>query len=269
MSVNRYLLIGFILFAWALEATAQEGNEERALAIMQRHYEQMTTRNWRSDVIMQLVDRSGKVQTRHLKRLSKTDENDQEKYHLRFIDPPRIKNTTLLLIEQNSRVDDIWFYLPAIKKIKRIAGANLRASYMGTEFSFKDLKREKVNPAHNRYVFVEKKMLCGMEHHVIDAFPVSKEEQVEQGYKRRRFWIREDNHLAARIDFYDEDGDFLKTLVGSDMHEVGASGKTRYHQLTMTNRKGAKTIIQFQLLRINEEDPADKYFTKTYLLKNR
>ena len=45
--------------------------------------------------------------------------------------------------------------------------------------------------------------------------------------------------------------------------------RARYYTLTMTNRKGVKTILQFQMIRINEEAPDDKYFTKGYLLRGR
>jgi hypothetical protein len=268
MKIGNFIFFVLILVFLPLTALSQQDDTERkGLDIMLKHYGQMKTRNWRSDVTMELVDLAGKVQHRHLKRLSKTDAKDREKYHLRFLDPPRIRNTTLLMVEHIEREDDIWAYFPAIKKVQRISGANLRSSYMGTEFSYKDLKREKVDPEKNKYLFEKMEDIYQMAHYVIKAVPISKREKIEQGYQYRKLWIRQDNYLATRIEYYDEDGDHLKTLIGSDLRVVGESGKSRYFQLVMANTKGVKTILKFRMLRIDEEDPADKYFTKTHLMR--
>jgi hypothetical protein len=241
--------------------------EKKGREIMRKNYKQATTKNFRSDVIMKLIDRRGRTQTRHLKRISKTDDKDQERYLLIFTQPPDYRGTALLTIEHTGRDDDTWLYLPAIRKIRQMAGANLRNSYVGSEFSYKDLKREKVKPGINRYVLVKHEAVGGVDHYVIDAFAVSSKEKAEQGYKRRRIWVRSDNHLASRIDFYDKDGDFLKRLTAKDMRDVGKSGKTRYYEITMTNRKGVKTVLTFQMIRINEQPPDDKFFTRGYLMR--
>ncbi len=254
----------------ALSASAARTDaEKKGLEIMLKYYHQMTTKNFRSDVVMQLIDASGRVQTRHLKRLSKTDADDCEKYLLIFYAPPTLKGTALLIVEQKDRDDDVWFYMPAIRKMKRISGSNMRSSYVGTEFTYRDIKREKIDPTQNRYVFVKEEMLRGVKHYVVDVFPISKKAKDEWGYHHRRLWIRSDNYLVTRSDFYDESGRFLKRLLCYDMRKVGDSGKERYFRYEMTNRKGVKTIIKFNLMRINGKDPDDRFFTKAFLLRSR
>ncbi|MFC1671845.1 outer membrane lipoprotein-sorting protein [Planctomycetota bacterium] len=243
--------------------------EKEGLAVMMKFYEQMTTKNFRSDVTMKLIDRSGKTQTRHVKRLSKTDDKDREKYLVIFVDPPTVRHTALLMCDQNDRDDDVWFYLPAIKRIKRISGNNMRSSYVGTEFSFKDVKREKVGPERCRYVLVNREKLRGTEHYVLDVFPLSSKEKDEQGYLRRRLWVRTDNYLVSQVEYYDIDGEHLKTLIASDMRPVGDSGKDRYYKLTMTSRSGVKTVLDFQMMQINQQDPPDKFFSKGFLTQKK
>jgi hypothetical protein len=104
---------------------------------------------------------------------------------------------------------------------------------------------------------------------VVEAYPVSKEEKEEQGYHHRTLWIRADNYLATRIEFFDKDGDYLKKLEGEDMQKIGESGKVRYLKMTMTNKKDVKTVIQFNMVRINEEEPDDKFFTKTFITRKK
>ena len=237
--------------------------------VMKKNYEEMTTKNFRSDVLMELRVRDGRVQTRHLKRLSKTDAKDREKSLLIFTSPPTVRHTALLIVEHEEKSNDVWFYLPAVQKVKRISGSNLQRSYMGTEFTFKDLEREKVTPDRNRYEMAESEKLDGVDHYVLDAFPVGEQEPAEQGYQKRRLWIRKDNFLSSKVMFYNKKGEYLKTLIATDMKEVGKSGKFRYHTLTMTNAKGVKTVINLNMIRIDEEEPKDQYFTKAFLTRKK
>jgi hypothetical protein len=272
------LLVASAILAFGAEPEKKEAKkteadqseaEKKGYEIMLKNYEQMTTKNFRADVKMQLIDSDGSVQTRHVKRLSQTDDKDQESYHVRFLEPATVRDTTLLILEKESGEDDIWFYLPAMNKVKRVCGADLRGSYMGTEFSFKDVKREKIPKKLQRWVLVGSEKLDGADHHVIEAFSVTPEEQKEQGYQKRKFWIRKDNYLVSKAEFYDEDGDFLKRLICSDMREVGTSGKVRYFTYTMTSNKGRKTILHWDLLKINEEPIDEKFFSKAYLERKR
>jgi len=239
--------------------------ERQGREIMKQNDAQMSTHNRRAEIVMSLVGRSGRTQTRHLLQIAKTGKDGLERNHLRFVDPPSIRGTTLLIIENIDREDDVWLYLPAIHKTRRLSGANMSASYMGSEFSYKDLKREKISPEDNRYVLVGEEELDSVPHHVVDAFPVSDQEKDEQGYSRRRFWVRHDASLVSRVEYYDLDGTLLKTLVASDMRPVGDSGKVRFNTLTMTNVKGVKTVLEFRSRTINTEDPEDWQLSKAAL----
>ena len=111
-------------FACAMAEESQLSEAQKAgYDIMEKNYAQVTTKNFRSDVTMQLVDTDGRMQTRHLKRISRTGTNDLEKYLLIFSEPPAIRDTALLVIENGDRDDDVWFYLPAIKKTKLFPNA--------------------------------------------------------------------------------------------------------------------------------------------------
>ena len=47
------------------------------------------------------------------------------------------------------REDDQWLYMPAYgQKLKRIAGGNKKGYFMGTDFSYEDLRPENLRPIH-------------------------------------------------------------------------------------------------------------------------
>ncbi len=268
--MKRLSFVTMLMLTFCISAAAEQSEtEKKGTEIMRKYYKEMTTKNFRTDVTMQLVDRTGKIQTRHVKRLSKTDENDLEKFLIIFVAPPTVRHTALLMIEHNDSDDDVWYYLPAIKRVKRISGTNMRSSYVGTEFSYKDIRREHVGPEDNCYVYVKNEKIAGVDHFVIDAAPVSTKEKEEQGYGGRRLWVRTDNYLTSQVEFYKENGDHMKTLVGTDLREVGDKKRPRYFKLTMTSEKGVKTIIEFQNMEIDGKEPADKFFTKGFLTSKK
>lgn len=287
------LLLGLLLAAAGAacsgEAKEEPEAEKLARAAMKKHYEQMTDKQLATKAWMYLVEPNGSKQTRHMWRMSETNEKDEERYVVVFDKPPEIRNTAVLVVEHRDRDDDTWLYLPAIKKSMRIAGTNLRQSWAGTEFSYKDLKRERIDA--NRYVLVhtEKEAAepvntpkgdppAGAEGAgkapradllVIDAFPSTEREQDEQGYSKRRLWIRNDNFLLVKAEYYDKDGELLKTVVQSDVRPVGVTGKFRNYGATMTNAKGRRTEVKFEEIHIDEGDIDDDTFTLRRIEKAR
>ena len=63
----------------------------------------------------------------------------------RFSSPADVKNTVSLLIENAEGDDDIWIYLPALKKVRRLVAANKRDAFVGTDFSYGDMIGHKVD----------------------------------------------------------------------------------------------------------------------------
>ena len=49
-----------------------------------------------------------------------------------------------LLVEQSVKDDDIWLYLPSMKKVRRLVSSNKRDSFVGTDFSYGDVIGHKV-----------------------------------------------------------------------------------------------------------------------------
>ena len=54
---------------------------------------------------------------------------------LSFTSPPDVRGVNLLV--RNSQ--NMYIYLPALRKTRRIAGSSLNSSFMGTDFSYADI----------------------------------------------------------------------------------------------------------------------------------
>src|SRR5690606_2682534 len=70
------------------------------------------------------------------KALERTPNTDGDKSLIVFRAPKDVQNTALLTYNHVTGNDDQWIYLPALKRVKRIASANRSGPFMGSEFAY-------------------------------------------------------------------------------------------------------------------------------------
>ena len=55
------------------------------------------------------------------------------------LDKPKDVKNSISQPHHSFKLDDQWLYLPAIKRVKRIASANKSGPFVGSEFTYEDL----------------------------------------------------------------------------------------------------------------------------------
>ena len=91
----------------------------------------------RATVRMEIEDKKGRVRSRTMELATKQD-GDDAKSVLLFTAPADIRGTGLLTIEQDG-ADEQKLYLPALKRVQRIAGSARGDRFAGSDFTFEDL----------------------------------------------------------------------------------------------------------------------------------
>jgi predicted RND superfamily exporter protein len=123
-----------------------------------------------------------------------------------FKAPPDISGTGLLTHQNRIGDDDQWLYLPALRRVKRIASANRGSSFVGSEFTYEDLTPLELNKYRHKYLRDD--MVGDQPVWVVEAVPQFK----DSGYSRMEMFVRKDNHQTARTNFYEKKGDQLKKI---------------------------------------------------------
>jgi hypothetical protein len=98
-------------------------------------------------------------------------------------------------------------YLPALKRIKRIASKNKSGPFVGSEFAFEDITSQEVEKYTYRYLRDE--VLDGQDTFVMERYPVDK----NSGYTRQTVWMDKAHYRLMKVDYYDRKSALLKTLV--------------------------------------------------------
>lgn len=208
---------------------------------------------------MTLINASGQKSVRDL--LMKTLEGDNgDKTISTFLSPADVKGTKVLGWEHVDRDDDQWLYLPALKRVKRIASRNKSGSFMGSEFSYEDIGNQ--NP--NKYSFEgepETVMLDGVECYKGARIPNDK----NSGYTKQITWVDTKDFLIRKIDYYDRKKELLKTAIFSDYKKI--DGIWRVGKIDMKNHQNDKeTVLVWKEDKI-KAGLKDKDFSKRELKK--
>jgi outer membrane lipoprotein-sorting protein len=134
-----------------------------------------------------------------------------DKALLVFESPPDIEGTALLTHEALGAEDDSqWLYLPAYKRVKRIASRDRSGRFVGTEFSYEDLAGDKLEDFSYRYQGEEN--LDGRRMLRVQRIPLNPSSE----YSRQETWVDPKTSQVVRVLLYDKKGRHIKTLEASD-----------------------------------------------------
>ncbi|HCR9933617.1 TPA: outer membrane lipoprotein-sorting protein, partial [Acinetobacter baumannii] len=167
-----------------------------------------------------LTSKNGEQRVRLTKNMTKLAGNTQNNMRLtEFISPADVQGTTTLLIENAKGSDSMFVYLPALKKVRRLASANKGDAFIGTDFSYGDVLGYKLSDW--KYTKLADGKFNGKDCYMIEATPINNTVKSDFGYSKRRMCILKDNFVTATIDIWDTAGKPLKHIEFTDIRPYG------------------------------------------------
>ncbi len=188
-----------------------------------------------SEMVMTLVNATGQERERKMKMIVLEKESGDMSL-MKFLSPADVRGTKFLTYEHLDKDDDQWLYLPALKRVKRIASKNKSGSFMGSEFSYEDLSASNMQ----KYSYkgeAKSVVLKGKRTYTGARYPIDK----NSGYTKQVSWIDAKNYLIQKIDYYDRKHELLKTVDFHDYKKI--SGIWRVGKMIMKNHQNDKQTI--------------------------
>lgn len=224
-----------------------------------------------SELAMILTDSSGKERKRWVTSYRKYF-GDEKKTVLFFREPTNVRGTGFLTYDypDADKDDDQWLYLPALRKVRRISASNRGDYFLGTDFTYEDIKLAgRVDKDDYTYT-VEKQSTLEVDGEVVDvllveATPKTREIADELSYGKTRLWVNTANWVVVKSEFWDPKGNRLKTYTASDIRQV--DGIWTRHQLDIENHlTGHHSRFLFSDVDYQTDVP-DRLFTSRALVK--
>ena len=248
------------LLSFSLQAQTPE---EQGLAIAQEADKRDSGfSDYTSDVKMILKNKQGQESTREIRSRTLEVEGDGDKSMTIFDKPRDIKGTALLSFTHKEGPDDQWLYLPALKRVKRIASDNKSGPFMGSEFAYEDIASQEVEKY--TYKFLRDDTLDGMDVFVFERYPVDK----KSGYTRQIVWLDKEHYKERKIEFYDRKNSLLKTLLFADYNQY-LDQYWRAHDMHMENHQTGKSTRLLQSNYQYRTGLTDRDFDKNSLKRAR
>jgi len=190
---------------------------------------------------MTLRAANGREVIREIRTRSLEVEGDGDRTLVIFDRPRDVQGTTFLTFSHKTGNDDQWLYLPALRRVKRIASSNRSGPFMGSEFAFEDVSSEEIERYTYRYIREDP---CGenLECFVVERIPTDP----GSGYSRQNVWIDKTHYRLQTIEYFDRKGLHLKTLQRHDYQQY-PGGFWRASRWEMSNHQSGKTtLIEWQ-----------------------
>lgn len=220
--------------------------------IMQKVYDLPTGKDTQGELTMTLVNKQGEQRVRKLKQYI-IDEGATEKKIMFFLSPADVKGTSFMNWSYtNGQDDDQWIYLPALKRTKRISSGSKGDYFMGSDFTYDDLGDR--HPDEDNHKLLREETINGKVCYVVENSPIDKDYM----YSKTITWVMKDNFIGLKREFYDEDGDLLKSLTINKYEKI--NGFWTILKTEMKNiRKNHSTVMEFSNVKKNQGIPAAKF----------
>jgi hypothetical protein len=221
---------------------------------MQKAQDKQFPENSVSDMTMVLINKRGHERVRKLLTKRKTYGDGEAKSVAYFLAPADVKDTAFLVWEHADKPNDVFIYLPALKKIRRIASEQKHQSFMGSDFSYADMESRDVDDADHK-ILPEQEM-SGKHCYVIESIP---KPDSDSEYSKLITWVNKEDYIPYKIEFYDKKGKLFKVM---EVLRAGPVGEEILPlHFTMENlKKNHKTEITLEKMELDQEI-SDKEFT--------
>ncbi|ARU57682.1 outer membrane lipoprotein-sorting protein [Oleiphilus messinensis] len=190
-----------------------------------------------ADMKMILRNKRGDESVRLLRSKGLEVIEDGDQSIIVFDQPADVRGTALLTYSHKTGPDDQWLYLPALKRVKRIASSNKSGPFMGSEFAFEDMGAQEVEQYTYKYLRDEScnELTC----FVIERYPTDE----NSGYSKQIAWIDQQEYRIYKVEYYDRKDSLLKTLTLSKFYKYLDKFWRAHDNFMMNHQTGKSTRL--------------------------
>ena len=263
MKTNKTLI--FCAMAIMVFGTLESQENLSAKQIVDKSFQ--TTKLAGSEMLstMTIIDNRGRERVRKIATVSKLyDNGETEKRLIRFLSPADIKGTGLLTYDYENKDDDMWLFMPALRKTRRIVSTEKAKNFMGSEFTYADMTPPILD--NFTYEILGEEDVAATSCWKIEMIPVDDDVADENGFSKRISFVAKQDYVIRKAIYYDLDGELHKELAIENVTEIDTKNhKYRPMRMVMVNKQnGRKSVLDVDEIQFNPE-VKDEFFTTRYL----
>lgn len=239
----KTIVIQFVVFFMSIGvAFAQNARD-----IMEKASETVDFDAIEMAMTLKIYDAKGSERIRQISTVSRKF-GVTNKTIMKFIAPADVKGTAILVYDNENTSDDMWIYMPALRKTRRIVSSERGKNFMGSEFTNADMSKPSLDDF--KYKVMGTETINGINCWKIEAVCKDKTVEDEYGFSKKIAYIGQGNYLCYKVEFYDLEGSLLKTqIIGQ--YKKQPDGKYIASYMEMKNEQnGRRSVMQIDNFRL-------------------
>jgi uncharacterized protein YrzB (UPF0473 family) len=215
---------------------------DKGLAIANRSYENDSGfDDFYAELTIIQKEKTGKEEAFQIRLWGLENKDDGDKSISVYDFPPDVKGMARLSHSHMIKPDDHWVYIPENKRVRRVSPTSQLSYFMGTQFTFEDLRLYRAeSSAKYSFLYLKDDILDEIECYQIQRFPYKKK---FTNYSSQIMWIDKEAFRVLKIEFYDLEGELVKTLVRSDFKLYEGKFWAMQKMAMTNNQTGENTLV--------------------------
>lgn len=264
---SRYFIVALTsLVCASASAVAGSAIADNASTVIQKSIDAMHLRREEATYTLTLSGPGGEQGTRRMRVWYKSQgkEGDSDlKLRIVLTEPADLRGTGFLtLVGAGGHPKDQFLYLPAYRKIRRIGAGNESEPFLDSDFTLEDVSVE----SKGKFTYALGGSAACPGAATAQCFVLNGTPAIvgDGSYSRKTVYVRKDNYLAMRTDYYNSERKLEKSMTLSKFHRDAASGRSVPDRLEMKNAiTGHLTVLEIE--KRVPGDPSDALFTQRAL----
>jgi len=231
--------IKIILLCMVLGITAFPQNITDPKEIMKKSRDQSKLSGMEAKTTLEINDGKGNQRIRETTMASKIFPDGTEKRTILFLSPADVKGTGILIWDYENKDDNMWIFMPALRKSRKIVSSEKSKNFMGSEFSNSDLAVGNVEDF--TYIMDGTETIDQQLCWKIKVTPVTPKIAADYGISSKTMWISQKDFMPRKTTFMDSQGKLWKELTYSGIKLMDTkSGKYFISKMEIKNLKNGR-----------------------------
>lgn len=250
-------MLMFMLMAPAAQAEepAVQASKLSALEILKKS-DSVANAPKDQEIIMEmiLIDKNGKEKKREAKMWQK----GSDKRMIKFLSPADVRGLAFLDLPD----DIMYLYLPAFKKIRRIASHVKNTSFAGTDFTYDDMAAINFADEYDpKFIESEpEEEQVSFEYYKLELRP---KKGINKDYSKLVMLVRKDNFYPIEIRYYSKSGKLWKVMERRNIEKKGKYWEAKEAEMCdLKKEHRTKMIVMHSKF---DQGLKDELFTRRYL----
>ncbi|PAU94281.1 hypothetical protein CK503_08705 [Aliifodinibius salipaludis] len=209
---------------------------------VQNAFEDMT-----ANETMTLIGRGGNQKERKVR----INQKGSELRMVRFLEPADVRGVGFLRLAS----DRLYLYLPAFRKVRRIASSATNENFMGTDFTYEDMSRSSYS---EDYIAQDLSMENGQYRLLLEPQP-----HADVNYHHLIIFADTSNYVLRKVEFYDGEEEKIKELTIDNVEKIDGYWMGKVMRMKSLD-KNHETVMELSDIRF-DQGLSDREFSERSL----